>query len=883
MSPSSHFGQLPGDKSAQQKNDKKPRERKDKRKKPKSKLQLPVFRPTEFVSKRPASSNDLAILKPLPMPLTSVSFRPSDPWDVENQAKMKEIELEYRQNRISLQTAYDILAPMRKTERAEMEKRGLVDSTERRKDLSEATEFLGSCEEMCPVFERVRRAHENMLLSLERDSEGRADQSLAIKAFSRPAAGQPPPLPSDVRPPRVLVATLHYLVTELVPRLPHSHSLIWDRTRSIRQDFTYQNYQGPEAIYCFEIIARVHCHSLHVMAKSVQKDGSEWSQQQELEQFNKCLQSLLEFYAVTPSPNQPEMCSYLLMSHMDDAELVASIDRMPIQVSRHPLVNLAIELRSLASVCVPQFFSRLRQPDVPATLRAIAEVHFNRIRVQMVRKLASAVHRQISMYSLKRFAALLAFETLEEARRFCEFFDVNVLTSEEGEEIDLKTWSEANIRDKQQPNMAFDESLDLPMKQQDLLLPVSPVPVDQQVMDQGASGNSFVPQDNREKSQSEAAHSAVSAEERLKQIKAKEEVLREQKKRQQQKEQQKQEQERQEQERKRQEQQEFERKREEERKRNEEEESRRELAAKKQRLLEEQRLKKQETERRQQEQHHAELVTMRTGFVQNLTHKILGDLVQTFPAKDLEGILKSLDLSRRLLLSRICRKVGLVANASLKSKHQAQARAEELALFRSKRQRAVSQRKDTSLPRSLQGTPSEMSLVQADNYSTESVVESHDIIPVPLLAELLAPAVSAGLRELTVSSHGIWLPKAMHLGESIEVYPDEFCAITSNFHDAAVVISDYDNVPGAYAERVYRGKSIADLKVILKDLLDEYVRLKQSELSSLRSLSFKRRRVSSVRETNPRPSIRSAPNPLSSTEERLRQAIANAKKLVNDV
>lgn len=137
---------------------------------------------------------------------------------------------------------------------------------------------------MCPVFERVRRQLENNVNILERDpSTNKITKEKAVKAFSRPAAGQPPPLPSEVRPPHVLKSTLDYLIDNVVGKLPESHSFLWDRTRSIRQDFTYQNSFGPEAVDCNERIVRIHLLSLHIMAGS----DVEFSQQQELNNSTK--------------------------------------------------------------------------------------------------------------------------------------------------------------------------------------------------------------------------------------------------------------------------------------------------------------------------------------------------------------------------------------------------------------------------------------------------------------------------------------------------------------------------------------------------------------------------------------------------------------------
>lgn len=49
---------------------------------------------------------------------------------------------------------------MREFERKQMEDKGLVDKQNVRKNLKDAIVFIGTCEDMCPTFERVRRSYE---------------------------------------------------------------------------------------------------------------------------------------------------------------------------------------------------------------------------------------------------------------------------------------------------------------------------------------------------------------------------------------------------------------------------------------------------------------------------------------------------------------------------------------------------------------------------------------------------------------------------------------------------------------------------------------------------------------------------------------------------
>lgn len=66
--------------------------------------------------------------------------------------------------------------------------------------------------------------------------------------------------------------------------LRYTHGFIRDRTRGIRQDFTYQRHVGiMENIECHERIARFHILAIHEMGKL---EDSQFLKQ-ETEQLNK--------------------------------------------------------------------------------------------------------------------------------------------------------------------------------------------------------------------------------------------------------------------------------------------------------------------------------------------------------------------------------------------------------------------------------------------------------------------------------------------------------------------------------------------------------------------------------------------------------------------
>lgn len=72
-------------------------------------------------------------------------------------------------------------------------------------NLGEEPQFIAECPDMCPEFERHEREYQNGLIKYEMiTNTSHVDHQRAVKRYRRSAAGDPPPLPCDVRPPPVL-------------------------------------------------------------------------------------------------------------------------------------------------------------------------------------------------------------------------------------------------------------------------------------------------------------------------------------------------------------------------------------------------------------------------------------------------------------------------------------------------------------------------------------------------------------------------------------------------------------------------------------------------------------------------------------------------------
>ncbi|CEP24178.1 SAC3 [Cyberlindnera jadinii] len=373
-----------------------------------------------------------------------------DQWDRENQSKMALLESKASDP----SSLFEEFQQLRNAERKYMEEKGLVDKEGTRKLLDQAISFRGSCHDMCPVYERIRRSVENDVRKYERDpSTGKISKSRAIKAFSRPAAGQPPPLPSDVRPPQVLLSTLDYLIDNVLQELPEAQSFIWDRTRSIRQDFTYQNYFGPEAVECHEKIVRIHIITLHVMAKT----SFEFSRQQELEQMNKALKTLSEMYSEYRSrglqaPNEAEFRAYYMLSQHRDPELDREIQELPKEILEDDKVQMALNIRNLIQTNIVErgfqftenvldlfktFFHNFKRGTFPLLMTYIMEVHLNEIRFYAFKAIKRSLHTRAKPYPVNFFIELLAFNDESDLSDFCNYYGVQISILEGKKYVDI--------------------------------------------------------------------------------------------------------------------------------------------------------------------------------------------------------------------------------------------------------------------------------------------------------------------------------------------------------------------------------------------------------------------------------------------------------------
>ncbi|RXW14883.1 hypothetical protein EST38_g10970 [Candolleomyces aberdarensis] len=233
------------------------------------------------------------------------------------------------------------LVAARERERKQAITDGKMDDPHIQKSLDQAITIVGTCQDMCPRFERYRRERESNMSKFETiPGTKRIDHRRAIKLYERASGDKT--IPSDLRPPHVLKKTLDYLFHDLIPQegLAETYTFVRDRSRAVRNDFTMQHLKGPIAINCHDRCARYHILIVHLERPICDMN-------MENQQLMNCLQSLKEFYddqrGRYESPTELEMRVYHRLIHIRDQR--ERHENIPEHIQDHPVFKLTTEFR----------------------------------------------------------------------------------------------------------------------------------------------------------------------------------------------------------------------------------------------------------------------------------------------------------------------------------------------------------------------------------------------------------------------------------------------------------------------------------------------------------------------------------------------------------
>jgi nuclear mRNA export protein SAC3 len=344
---------------------------------------------------------------------------------------------------------------------------GYIDDPEKPKKLSEAIDFKGTCEDMCPEFEKITRIVEHDVKDGEKElsPDGKTywpSPQKMIKKLARSAAGQDAPLPEDVRSPGALRRTLDYLIDTVLGEndLAKTHGFLWDRTRAIRRDFVFQqaamnSEELGDQIYCLELITRFHVTALHQMSRD-DVVAEDFSEQQELEQLGKALLSLIHAYEDSAAQgrhceNESEFRAYYVLFNSHNTGILEAVQDWGYKYwGESEEVRTAVSLvetlqntwdtqgplkpelaTDIAQNAYHRFFSIVEDCKVSYTMACFAEIHFNKVRKAALKTILAGYRKQRDQtrdWSLDKLNAYLRFDDEEEIVVFGEAYGLNFET-----------------------------------------------------------------------------------------------------------------------------------------------------------------------------------------------------------------------------------------------------------------------------------------------------------------------------------------------------------------------------------------------------------------------------------------------------------------------
>ncbi|XP_033476856.2 SAC3 domain-containing protein 1 [Epinephelus lanceolatus] len=229
-----------------------------------------------------------------------------------------------------------------------------VEEDERCEQHGKETVPRGTCQTMCPARElRAREAqyrlhHFEMLAGTERDRQPKGDPLRAVKEYSRPAAGKDSTIPTDLRPPAVLLKTVHYLIDD-VAASPHLHpwtevyGFVFDRLRGVKQDMIIQRVSGENCVAILERTVRFLIYASYRLCG------------EPLRLYDPCINDthlqenlswLLDCYATEkgPHPNQEEFQALGLLYNLGSARATQHIMELPERLRSSPAITLALSI-----------------------------------------------------------------------------------------------------------------------------------------------------------------------------------------------------------------------------------------------------------------------------------------------------------------------------------------------------------------------------------------------------------------------------------------------------------------------------------------------------------------------------------------------------------
>jgi hypothetical protein len=411
------------------------------------------------------------------------TFNPGAPQDISRQSptvnghspSTKPTSADHTTMSGSYQDRYEQLKLDRAKQRQRAIRDGQMADPNQPTSLKKAIRPVGTCASMCPEFERVERIVQKMVDRSEKHLDPATNtlqnmEAKMLKRFRRSAAGYDEQLPSDIRTPKALLQSTNYLIRYVVggnETLGIVHKFVWDRTRSIRNDFSVQQVTHEAdvkvAVLCLERIARFHILSLHLLSSPANEE--QFDRHQEREQLNNTMLSLMYYYDDNRGrvhfPNEEEFRAYYIIFSIHDQrpDLEARVQKWPAVLLNSPRVQVALELyaaacntweyqgtldarrpNAIAQGFYTRFFHIIDSPSVSYLMACVAEIYFNHLRQTTIRAIWKAYCRapvsqqhKNEEWTVEQLTKVLYLDDDEQTIKFCEDQDLQFAENANGD------------------------------------------------------------------------------------------------------------------------------------------------------------------------------------------------------------------------------------------------------------------------------------------------------------------------------------------------------------------------------------------------------------------------------------------------------------------
>ncbi|XP_019850266.1 PREDICTED: germinal-center associated nuclear protein-like isoform X2 [Amphimedon queenslandica] len=331
---------------------------------------------------------------------------------------------------------------------------------------------VGCCPDMCPEKERYQREYQRRLSMFEVDNSietepgqgPRVNHSLAIKEYSRSAADKDEPLPHELRPLPILIMTMDHIVTAIMDagegHVSEWYNFIWDRTRAITTDITYQQLSHPHCVHLIEQFARFHIMCSHILCE---EEVSVFDPKMNAETLSNHLQSLHQLYKDLSQEkgitckNEAEFCCYDILLHLMDGNVFNKVEQYNQSIRRSSEVQFAISVvQSVDSNNFVRFFKLVKKASYLSS--CLLHSYFDLIRLRALKTLNqshSSGKSNPMHFSLTDLTRMLQFGSEDEAADFCSYFGFNIIK----DKVQFQRGSETEEYDPGAVKLRYDNHL----------------------------------------------------------------------------------------------------------------------------------------------------------------------------------------------------------------------------------------------------------------------------------------------------------------------------------------------------------------------------------------------------------------------------------------